>query len=219
MATTASRLFFGLIIAFAAWPLWASTEQHAGEAAAAPNREIKRFDPVGGGLVVVPVVEVIPGKIYNHFSEQLDRRVWAFALADGQFSHALGEGTTQPIRRFDLPISTEEQMEMVAVVAPRWAKAMRQIGSDIYVRLQADGTWKLIRHSTISSVFDVESGRRWEWHGTRRVAVGHTGGYRWQVSDGRYVPAGHAHPFGAVAFVSGGASICPTCSISACGCR
>jgi hypothetical protein len=155
------------------------------------DQEVKRFDPLALELVVVPAAEVQPGKIYSHYSKRLGFRVWALAREDGTFSHALGEGTTQPTIRFDLPYSTEQQMEMVAAAAPRWAKAMEQIGSNIHVRLGADQKWKLVQHVTIPSVYDLETQRRWEWHGDRRVAVGHTAGYRWLVEAGRYQPASH----------------------------
>jgi hypothetical protein len=150
------------------------------------DRSIKRFDPVQGDLVTVQ--EPIPEKIYNHYSDRLSRRVWAFARSDGNFSHAMGEGSTQNIKHFDFPYSTEQQQAIIAEVAPRWARSMQYVGSEAYVRLDSEQTWKLVQHLTVPSLFDLETMRRWEWHGQRRVAVGHTGGYRWRVVNGRYLP-------------------------------
>ena len=61
-------------------------------------------------------------------------------------------------------------------------------GSLAFVRLTDDGTWTLVRQPTIANVFDLETGRRWEWHGERRVAVIHTGGYEWSLVGGKFVP-------------------------------
>jgi hypothetical protein len=150
------------------------------------DRSIKRLDPVQ--RVLVSVQEPISGKIYNHYSDRLSRRVWAFARSDGSFSHAMGEGTTQNTKNFDFPYSTEQQQAIIAEVAPRWAKSMQHVGSEAYVRLNSEQTWRLVQHLTVPSLFDLETMRRWEWHGQRRVAVGHTGGYRWRVVAGRYLP-------------------------------
>ena len=157
------------------------------------DRAVKRFDP--GRRLLVPVQKPLPGKIYNHYSDTLNRRVWAFVKSDGSFSHALGEGTVQSTKQFDFPYSTAEQQEMVAEIAPRWAKSMQQIGSEVFVRLNREQTWNLVQHLTIPSIYDLETGRRWEWHGNRQVAIGHTVGYRWQVVNGRYVPESY-QPYG-----------------------
>ena len=153
------------------------------------DRQVKRFDPVTREPALVPADEILQGKIYQHYNKRMGRRVWAFAREGGTFSHALGEGTTQPTSRFDLPFSTEQQMAIVAEVAPRWARALEQIGSKIFVRLQVDDNWKLVQHAAIPCLYDLETQRRWEWHGDRRVAVGHSAGYRWLVEEGRYRPA------------------------------
>jgi hypothetical protein len=158
----------------------------AATAEAPLDRSIKRFDPVKRDMVTIQ--EPIPGKIYSHYSDLLSRRVWAFARSDGSFSHAMGEGTTQNTKNFDFPYSTEQQQAIIAEVAPRWAKSMQHVGSEAYVRLNSEQTWRLVQHLTVPSLFDLETARRWEWHGRRRVAIGHTGGYRWRVVAGRYLP-------------------------------
>lgn len=167
----------------------------AGAAEAPVDRSIQRFDPVLSALV--PVQNPIAGKIYSHYSDQLNRRVWAFVRSDGSFSHAFGEGTTQNIKHFDFPYSTEQQQDLIAKVAPRWAKSMQHVGSDAYVRLNHEQSWQLVQHLTVPSLYDMETARRWEWHGKRRVAVGHTGGYRWRVENGRYHPESDP-PYGMV---------------------
>gem|GEM_PF-972060 len=164
-------------------PPAAAAEGGAGESI---DRAVKRFDP--GRLALVTVQSPLPGKIYSHYSDHLKRRVWAFARPDGSFSHALGEGSTQNTKRFDFPYSTIEQQEMIAKVAPRWAKSMQQVGSEVYVRLNRENSWKLVQHLTVPSIYDLETRYRWEWHGNRRVVVGHTTGYRWRVENGRYLP-------------------------------
>jgi len=158
----------------------------AATAEAPLDRSIKRFDPVLRDLVTVQ--DPISGKIYNHYSDRLHRRVWAIAQPEGNFSHAMGEGTTQNIKNFDFPYSTEQQQDLIAQVAPRWAKSMQHVGSEAYVRLNSESSWRLVQHLTVPSLFDLETARRWEWHGQRRVAVGHMGGYRWRVVEGRYYP-------------------------------
>ena len=73
-------------------------------------------------------------------------------------------------------------------------------GGVAHVRLGEDESWTLVRNATIPNVFDLETGRRWEWHGQRRVAVVHTAGYEWQFDDGKALPAFY--------LLGGGASTC-----------
>jgi hypothetical protein len=190
------------LIAILLQPFAVGATQEAAEDST--DRAVKRFDP--GRRTLVTVRKPIPGKIYSHYSDTLNRRVWAFAKSDGSFSHALGEGTTQSTQQFDFPYSTAEQQEMVAEVAPRWAKSMQRTGSEVFVRLNREQTWKLVQHLTIPSIYDLETGHRWEWHGNRRVAIGHTVGYRWQVVHGRYVPESY-QPYG-MATTSPGCAPC-----------
>jgi hypothetical protein len=182
----------------------------AGAAEESIDRAVKRLDP--GRSALVPVQSPIPGKIYNHYSDRMNRRVWAFVQPDGSFSHALGEGSTQNTKMFDFPYSTAQQQEMIAEIAPRWAKSMQQVGSEIFVRLNREQTWNLVQHLTIPSIYDLETGRRWEWHGDRRVAVGHTGGYRWRMEDGRYLPESN-YPYGMTIEPMG----CSRCGHAPCG--
>ena len=42
---------------------------------------------------------------------------------------------------------------------------------------------------TDGSVFDLETGRRFDWHGDRAVEVVHSGGNSWARRGDRYAPA------------------------------
>jgi hypothetical protein len=149
---------------------------------------VRRPDPRSGELVPVDPEQIKPGKIYNHFSHRDGRYVWAFANEGGRFSYALGTGSTELPSNFDLVTSARQTEEFLEAEAGPWAEKSRLSGSPIWVRLGADEKWQIVHGSSIRSHYDIDSGRRWEWHGKRRVAVLHTNGYFWQYNGRRYVP-------------------------------
>ena len=61
-----------------------------------------RFDPMDEKLHPVKVGELRPGHVYGRFDAGLGRWVWSKADASGSLHYAMGEGSTQPARMFDL---------------------------------------------------------------------------------------------------------------------
>ncbi|QDT00595.1 hypothetical protein [Adhaeretor mobilis] len=154
---------------------------------------VRRYNPINRAFVAVESEEIKPGKIYNHFSQSRGRYVWAFAKRGGGFSYPLGTGSTELPSRFDLVTTTQETNELLGRNAGSWLEESRREGVKIYVRLDENGDWQIVRGRTIRSHFDLDSGRRWEWHGSRRVAVMHIGGYQWTTNGDRYVASDPWH--------------------------
>ncbi len=150
---------------------------------------VYRFDPLTDQLVAIPAEEIKPGYIYNRYHPVMGRRVWSLAGEGGGFEFAMAPGSVQRAALLDLRATREELRDELNERAPQLAKMMDIRGAVAYVRLTEDGRWELVQQMTIGSVFDLETGRRWEWHGPRRVAVMHTTGYEWMVVDGRFLPA------------------------------
>jgi hypothetical protein len=168
---------------------WAGVQLACADSPPEPGQEVRKFDPINSSFVAVSPDKVVPGKIYSHYSSRHGRYVWAIALEGGKFSYALGQGSTEYPRNFDLVTSAAETQNLIASRVGDWAKVSQSQGRQILVRLQATGLWQVLQISSIRSHFDLDSGRRWEWHGERKVAVGHTGGYRWRYDGNRYQPA------------------------------
>jgi hypothetical protein len=149
---------------------------------------VQRFDPFKDELIAVPAAEIKPGFLYNRYSERMGRRVWSLALPGGGFEYAMAPGSTQPARLLDLRATEAQMREELLERAPELAQVLDVRGGTAFVRLMPDNTWQVVQQPTIASVFDLETSRRWEWHGVRRVAVLHTLGYEWSVVDGQFVP-------------------------------
>jgi hypothetical protein len=156
---------------------------------AADKTSIFRFDPFQNKLVPVPVADLKPGYLYNHFNATLGRRVWSLAVRGGGFLYAMGPGSTQPGNRLDLRGTLQQRTQLLEAEAPSLADTIRRQGGGAFIRLNATEQWELVPFTTIASVYDLEDGRRWEWHGDRRVAVLHTYGADWQIVEGKFVPA------------------------------
>jgi hypothetical protein len=150
---------------------------------------VYRFDPLTDELVAVQAEEIMPGYIYNRYSPVMNRRVWSLALEGGGFEYAMAPGSVQQARLLDLRATEEQLRDELNERAPALAKMMDIRGAVAHVRLSEDDRWELVQQVTIGSVFDLETSRRWEWHGPRRVAVMHTTGYEWMLVDGRFLPA------------------------------
>ena len=142
---------------------------------------VYRHDPILAKLVVVPAAEIKKDHVYFRYSP-----------ARGRFLYALGPGSVQPVRLFDIRATDEEKRRALESRAPAAAKLFATQGAQPALTLDAAGEWKLAGTPTDGSVFDVESGRRFEWHGDRMVEVVHSGGNSWSRRGGRYVPAGSA---------------------------
>lgn len=154
-----------------------------------PTNTVRKFDPRTRELVPIDPKEAVPGKIYNHYDQRHGRYVWAFATEGGGFSYPLGPGSTESPHNFDLVTSPTQTEQLLESEFGGWTGALRNEGRNIVVSLKSDGKWEVLPIRSIRSHFDLDSGRRWEWHGTRKVAVGHTNGHQWQFDGRRYVPA------------------------------
>ena len=151
---------------------------------------VYRVDPNSRELVVVPADELKPGFVYKYFHRELGRHVWGIAKENGGFEYAFGPGTQQSTQAFDLRISELQAQALVNERVPGLVKAMKSTGRNILLQLGEDDQWSIYPSSSIPKVFDLETSRRWEWHGDRRVGVMHTHGYSWQYRDGKHYPAG-----------------------------
>ncbi len=161
------------------------------------DRVILRFDPLRqapasvdrANLTPIPEQELKVGCIYSHFSEKLNRRVWAFWQANGQFSHALGEGTTQPGPALDIRGTFEERQEKLEQADKELLKKLDRQGGYVYFRLSHDNRWQLDPLSAHSTIYDVETQFCWEWSNGRYCRLTSAPfAYRWRVENGQYVP-------------------------------
>lgn len=149
---------------------------------------ILRLDPIKHKLFAVGASELKAGCIYSHFDEKSNRRVWSFWQSDGRFWHALGEGTTQPARSLDLRGSRESNLEILEQVDREFAQKVERSGGLAFLRLNHENQWELDRVATIPTIYNAETGDRWDWTNGRYVPVVSSSGYRWAVSERQYVP-------------------------------
>ncbi|HYO23493.1 MAG TPA: hypothetical protein VEQ85_00935 [Lacipirellulaceae bacterium] len=157
---------------------------------------IQRFDPLSTTMVNVVASEIKPGYLYHRYHAGLARRVWSVAAPGGGFLYAMAPGSTQPAWMLDLRATPEQLRNELDARVPGLLQLMDTRGAAAFVRLTTGGTWELVPRPTIANVYDLETLRRWEWHGPRRVAVMHTSGYEWLQVNGQFVPAlavGMAH--------------------------
>jgi hypothetical protein len=156
--------------------------------------EIYRFDP-STKLIPVPQSELKPGMIYRHYSSQLGRMVWSYLKEDRTFWHAFGPGTTQPVTEFDFRATDEQIVDALKKIDPKLAFDVTSQGSKVFLRLEPDETWKLVRTNSVPSILNAESGERWEFQWDRYVPVVHVCGNYWQYRDGRNMaPWWHVNP-------------------------
>jgi len=149
---------------------------------------IYRYDPVKGRVVPIKADELKPGHVYLRHVPRLGRHVWSLADDDRRLRYAMGPGSVQPARQFDLRISEAERQREFEARAPELARRLAILGARPTVRLDADGRWQLQQTPSMAHVFDLETGARWEWHGDRRTGVVHSGGNAWGLVGGRYRP-------------------------------
>lgn len=155
---------------------------------------VYRFDLLAQELVPVPRKEWKPGHVYYRFHSRLGRHVWSIAGADGGFRYAIGPGSVQQTRQFDLRATPEERQRLLRTRAPEMARLLEIQGTLPTVRLDADEGWQLNVGPTVTSVFDLETGRRWEWHGSEPVGVIHSGGSLWSATETAYLPIDPVRP-------------------------
>jgi hypothetical protein len=160
------------------------------------DRGMLRFDPISGKMVPVPEGEAKAGCVYSHFSQRLNRRVWAIRQPDGQFSHALGEGTTQSAPSLDMRGTVEERRARLAQVDNDLLQQLARAGGVAYLSLNQAGQWVLDRTATHATVYDIETGYRWECVNQKYIPVSGAYGYRWAVVNGDYVSVGDDRAMG-----------------------
>jgi hypothetical protein len=148
---------------------------------------VLRLDVILNAIVPVARESLIPGGIYNHYSPVMQRRVWSFYQADGTFWSAMGEGTTQDARSFDIRGSREEAEKRLAEM-PGLAAKVQSSGERVSLRLRADDRWAVIGAGFLRSVYNAETGQRWEKHGPDYISVLSTSSDRWTAVAGRYHP-------------------------------
>jgi hypothetical protein len=177
--------------AVAPHPLYAESERNADD-----GRGVLRYAPTRGTLEPISAEELKVGCVYSHFSKRLSRRVWSYVQANGEFWYALGEGTMLEAWRLDIRATVGEQLEMLAKVAPRLYQELQQRGTGrVYLRLTSEGRWVIAEGASFPTIYNAETGYRWERHSGRFIPV--SAGpwqYRWEVQDGTYVPAGPWRP-------------------------
>jgi hypothetical protein len=150
----------------------------------APRGTIYRLEP-SSKLVPVAADELKPGVIYLHDDSQ-GKPVWSFVQSGGQFWHAFGPGTTQALVHFDLRMTEEEALNELRKIDPKLAFNVTNQGARVFLRLQPDNTWKLVRTNSVPSIFDLETNQRWEMQWNHYVPVTHNCGDRWAYRDGQY---------------------------------
>lgn len=149
---------------------------------------IYRFDPIDEQLHPIQPGQLRPGHVYGRFDAGLGRWVWSKADAAGHLRYAMGEGSTQPARMFDLRGTDAERQRALERRAPELARLFTIQGARPMLRLDATGRWTLGPTPCVSSVFDETTGERWEWHGDDPSRVVHAGGSRWHAVNGWYAP-------------------------------
>ena len=148
--------------------------------------EVFRLEPPNK-LVPVPREELKPGVIYLHDSPRLGRRVWSFLQANGEFWHAFGPGTTQTVDQFDFRMTADETTEALKKIDPKLAfEVSSSAGAKVFMRLDKDNSWKLVRKGSVSSIYDLETDQRWEKQWDRYLPVVHISGDTWEYREGAY---------------------------------
>lgn len=164
----------------------------APEKAVAPQFDqslVYRYDPITEGFSPIDRSKLKPLHIYYRFSPVLGRWVWSKMTTDGRLEFAMGPGSIQSAFLFDLTATMEERMRVLEERAPELARKYAVQGARAAMILTEEGKWSLHGLQSMGHVFDLETSRRWEWHGDHRAEVVHGGGNSWRQEDGRYVPA------------------------------
>lgn len=163
-------------------------EATAREDAGRNRGSVYRHDLAAETLEVVSPDAIRGGHIYNRFDPATRSWVWSKADASGGLHFAMGEGSVQPARMFDLRGTDAERQRILEQRAPELARLLTIQGARPMLRLDATGRWELGPTPCVSSVYDLGTRERWEWHHDKPSRVVHVGGARWDIAAGRYVP-------------------------------
>lgn len=173
-----------------------------GFASRADRDTVYRNDLIGQKLVPVPRAEQKAGSVYYRYHAGRGRHVWSLSTGDGGFRYAMGPGSVQETRQFDLRASAEERQRQLQARAPGAARLLEIQGTMPSVRLAADDRWELTTDAgpggpngpSVPSVFDLDTSRRWEWHGSEPTGVIHSGGNHWTPGGRDYLPVAPLRP-------------------------
>jgi len=148
---------------------------------------VRKLDPATGGTV--PIVGEKPrrGIIYSHFDEQLNQRVWAHYLGDGRFGVALGPNSTQPAKLFDLRLEPKAAMDLLRRWDPKLAEDVSRDSTEIFLKLAPDQRWRVWR-TTVATIYDAQTGNRFEQQFGHYIPVGHVRGYVFRPNGEVYAP-------------------------------
>ncbi len=171
-------------------PTIEASEATADQDAGRDRGRVYRLDLASETLEPVPSELLRPGHVYSRFDSASGRWAWSKADARGGLCYAMGEGTVQPARMFDLRGTDAERQRILEERAPELARLLAIQGARPMLKLDAMGCWGLGPTPSVSSVYDTSTGERWEWHADEPSRVTHVGGRRWDVVDGRFVPGG-----------------------------
>lgn len=144
---------------------------------------VYRFDLIAETFSPIERAECKPLHVYYRFSPILGRWVWSKVAADGRLEFAMGPGSVQQAFLFDLTATMDERMQVLRERAPELARQYGIQGARASMILGDDGKWKLHGVQSLGYVLDVETGRRWEWHGDHRAEVVGGHGSSWAGWD------------------------------------
>ncbi len=132
---------------------------------------VYRFDPITETFSPIDRAALKPRHVYYRFSPVLGRWAWSKTADDGRLEFAMGPGSVQQAFLFDLTATMEERMRVLQERAPDVARLYAVQGARASMILGEDGKWRLHGVQSLGYVLDLETGRRWEWHGDHRVEV------------------------------------------------
>jgi hypothetical protein len=148
-----------------------------------------RLNLLSGDLEAVNQKDMKVGCIYYHFSAGRNAWVWSYLLNDRTFWYAFGEGTTQTARRFDIRASLQDVTKRLEQF-PELERGVNQYNQAVCLRLQADGRWRIVGTGLAPSIFNAETGERWQQlHKNEYIPIVHIGGNSWSVRNGSYEPS------------------------------
>jgi hypothetical protein len=145
-----------------------------------------RLDLITGRLGAIKPADMKVGCIYYHYCPRRGAWAWSYVQSDRTFWYAFGEGTTQIARRFDVR-ATQEDINKRLEQLPALAQEVNRYNQSVCLRLQGDGRWTIVGTGMVPSIFNVETGERWEQFGkSAYIPIIHTHGAIWTIRNGRY---------------------------------
>jgi hypothetical protein len=154
------------------------------------SKLVYRLDLMTGKLAAIDRGDLKVGYIYYHYSARQKGWVWSYYQENKTFWYAFGENTTQEAWCFDLRASEEDLIKRLQEF-PKLALSLVRQNHRVCVRLQADGRWKVVQSGITPSIYNAETGERWEMSVKNKyIPTVHTHGRSWTVRHGGYYPSG-----------------------------